>query len=259
MRPGPGVESPVRARRKSAADDGSPQQAASAGPTAFFLATESDVENRQGDDGKSEEMSNSVAEEAAVDVQDQATPKDSVFGVQSLADAMDEASAGQGEADRPQTPKSAENEGTEDVDDKMSPHLPPHPSIPGHMRARSTTVGSSIPLTPLQTMSPTTGSWSGVVPGTPNSVSLGSFRLSDADSQAGLEHEDGDGKSLGQSVFDSGPPELVMPSLALPDRRPFTERGKNMGRLRICVVGRKGMCRILLAFVNLVTNNSRCW
>ena len=32
-----------------------------------------------------------------------------------------------------------------------------------------------------------------------------------------------------------------MPSLTLPNRRPFTERGKRMGQLTVCVAGGKGM------------------
>jgi GTPase SAR1 family protein len=69
-------------------------------------------------------------------------------------------------------------------------------------------------------------------------MSLGSsIRLSD----------DGDAESTGRGAEDgshmlsSGAPELVMPSLAMPDRRPLTERGKKMGRLRVCVAGRKGV------------------
>ena len=36
-------------------------------------------------------------------------------------------------------------------------------------------------------------------------------------------------------------PQLVMPSIAMPARRPFTERGRRMGRLRVMVVGPKGV------------------
>lgn len=40
-----------------------------------------------------------------------------------------------------------------------------------------------------------------------------------------------------QSTDCSGAPQLVMPSLKMPSRRPFTENGKNMGRLKILVAG----------------------
>jgi hypothetical protein len=36
-------------------------------------------------------------------------------------------------------------------------------------------------------------------------------------------------------------PQLVMPSLAMPSRRPFTERGKQMGRLKVAVAGAHGV------------------
>jgi hypothetical protein len=38
----------------------------------------------------------------------------------------------------------------------------------------------------------------------------------------------------------SSMPQLVMPSIAVPARRPFTERGKRMGRLKVMVVGPDG-------------------
>ena len=259
MRPGPGVESPVRPRRKSATDEGSPQQAVSAGPTAFFLASESDVEIRDSEDGKSDKMNSSMVGEDAVDEKESGVAKDSIFGVQSLADALEDAFAAKSEDIRPQTQKTIEGM-TDDAHEATSAHAPAHPSIPGHMRTRSTTATSPTPLTPLQTMSPATGCWSGVLPSTPKSISLGSFRLSDTDSQAGQVDEDSGSKLFGHSSAGSGPPELVMPSLALPDRRPFTEKGKSMGRLRICVVGRKGMLNDLsTAMNNFDANTDRVW
>lgn len=89
------------------------------------------------------------------------------------------------------------------------------------------------PLTPTNESSPGTTGW---IPGTPKSMSLGSsIRLSDdGEESAGYRGEN-------SHLQSSGAPELVMPSLAMPDRRPFTERGKNMGRLKICVASRKGV------------------
>jgi GTPase SAR1 family protein len=92
-----------------------------------------------------------------------------------------------------------------------------------------------LPLTPTNASSPGTAGW---IHGTPKSMSLGSsIRLS----------EDGDVESTGNGadesnhLMSSGAPELVMPSLAMPARRPFTDRGKKMSRLRVCVAGRKGV------------------
>lgn len=36
-------------------------------------------------------------------------------------------------------------------------------------------------------------------------------------------------------------PQLVMPSIKMPSRRPFTEKGKNMGRLKVLIAGDSGI------------------
>ncbi|KAL3425231.1 heat shock protein [Phlyctema vagabunda] len=43
-------------------------------------------------------------------------------------------------------------------------------------------------------------------------------------------------------LMDSGSaPQLVMPSIRMPSRRPFTDRGKDMGRLKVLVAGDSGI------------------
>jgi len=43
-------------------------------------------------------------------------------------------------------------------------------------------------------------------------------------------------------------PQLVMPSINMPSRRPFTERGMEIGKLKILLAGSKGrLHRLLLA------------
>jgi hypothetical protein len=61
---------------------------------------------------------------------------------------------------------------------------------------------------------------------------------------------------LGEGVQDSHP-ELIMPSIKMPSRRPFTQRGKRLGRFKIMVAGRKGAyvstsdpCGVLTGFIN---------
>lgn len=61
-----------------------------------------------------------------------------------------------------------------------------------------------------------------------------------AASQAVLSSGEED-KDMGSDMIDSGSaPQLVMPSIKMPSRRPFTERGKNMGRLKVLVAGDSG-------------------
>ncbi len=87
---------------------------------------------------------------------------------------------------------------------------------------------------------------------TPNSVSLRSLRLSDdeysvddAGSQvltsSGEDEEEADETMLPDGAQTESLPQLVMPSISMPRRRPFTERGKNIGKLKIMVAGSKGM------------------
>ena len=61
----------------------------------------------------------------------------------------------------------------------------------------------------------------------------------DAVSQAIASSED-DEDVQPPAVQDSQP-ELIMPSIKMPSRRPFTNRGKRIGRFKILVAGHKGM------------------
>ncbi|KAK4889489.1 hypothetical protein LTR27_011750 [Elasticomyces elasticus] len=104
---------------------------------------------------------------------------------------------------------------------------------------------NSQPLTPLR-MSPQPES---AMPSTPRTGSPKSFRLSDEESSVVDEtgsqaihsssEEDEDIHARGSQ--DSSMPQLVMPSISVSARRPFTERGKRMGRLKVMVVGNKGV------------------
>lgn len=49
-------------------------------------------------------------------------------------------------------------------------------------------------------------------------------------------------KELPSGPVDTGSaPQLVMPSLQMPSRRPFTDKGKNMGRLKVLIAGDSGV------------------
>lgn len=114
--------------------------------------------------------------------------------------------------------------------------------------ARRNSISSSMnlsrPLTPLK-MSPRPES---AMPSTPRSGSPKSFRLSDEEqsiasdacSQA-IVSSDGDENEQDAEPKAESMPQLVMPSIALPIRRAFTERGRQMGRLKVMVVGPRGI------------------
>lgn len=46
---------------------------------------------------------------------------------------------------------------------------------------------------------------------------------------------------MDMDIEDGTVPQLIMPSLTVPSRRPFSEVGKSLGKLKIMVAGRTGM------------------
>jgi hypothetical protein len=107
---------------------------------------------------------------------------------------------------------------------------------------------SSTPLTPLNTDAPSTLPMSGI-PSTPSAISLQSLKLSDEESvmdesasQAIMSSGEEEGaETMTQQGSQSSFPQLVMPSIQMPSRRPFTTKGKAMGKLRVMVAGETGI------------------
>lgn len=101
---------------------------------------------------------------------------------------------------------------------------------------------SSIGMTPLLAMDSREPSF----PNSPKSMSSRSCARSDdeltqddSESQAIISSEDERDDTLPNEVQDSAP-QLIMPSIRMPSRRPFTDRGKQLGRFKILVAGSKG-------------------
>lgn len=101
---------------------------------------------------------------------------------------------------------------------------------------------NSQPLTPLR-LSPQPES---AMPSSPRSGSPKSFRLSDEEGSVADEtgsqalqssNDEDDDNAYVEKGKDSAMPQLVMPSIAMPTRRPFTEKGRRMGRVKVMVVG----------------------
>lgn len=112
------------------------------------------------------------------------------------------------------------------------------PSIRGH-----TPSSRQEPLTPLLIPSDTPS-----LSSSPKSTSTRSRRPSEADSAA----EDSGSQAILSSGDDEPEPEpslptgeaapqLIMPSIKMPSRRPFTERGKQIPNFKILVAGGKGL------------------
>jgi hypothetical protein len=96
----------------------------------------------------------------------------------------------------------------------------------------------SRPYTPLSYNSPAPESLLSS-PDSRRNSDTGSY-MDDVASQAIASSGDEE-RAVGPEMMDSGSaPQLVMPSIKMPSRRPFTERGKNMGRLKVMIAGDSG-------------------
>ena len=131
-------------------------------------------------------------------------------------------------------------------EDMLSAYSPSHKSsVNGESRNVSPSVArrrpsqeapTSHPVTPYYLDSPMLGS-------TPSF--LRSRRPSEVDfltdeSQAILSSGDEEVVKPPTTVAPDSSSQFVMPSIAMPTRRPFTEKGKSMGRLKIMVAGDSG-------------------
>jgi hypothetical protein len=99
----------------------------------------------------------------------------------------------------------------------------------------------STPLTPLLLPSRHTSA-----PSSPKSTSTRSLRKSDEDSiidETGSQAiaSSGEDELEAPSTLMDSAPQLIMPSIKMPSRRPFTQRGKGIGRFKILIAGNQGM------------------
>ncbi|KAI0481047.1 hypothetical protein GGR56DRAFT_302617 [Xylariaceae sp. FL0804] len=103
----------------------------------------------------------------------------------------------------------------------------------------------SRPMTPIMLGTSCTGS---VLSSRRNSLA-GSFS-----DHASISDEEPMMDSMASDMMDSGSaPQLVMPSIQMPSRRPFTEAGKNLGRLKVMLAGDSGSTYPVSALVFILT------
>ncbi|CAG8978518.1 hypothetical protein HYALB_00010061 [Hymenoscyphus albidus] len=106
---------------------------------------------------------------------------------------------------------------------------------PSHGRRLSQSTLSR-PYTPLSLGSPAPPSLLSC-PHSPGNSEDGSY-MDDLASQAVASS----GDEVGSGLMDSGSaPQFVMPSIKMPSRRPFTEKGKLMGKVKILIAGDSGV------------------
>lgn len=82
------------------------------------------------------------------------------------------------------------------------------------------------------------------LPSTPKSLSsYGPLKSDDDnlydDNNSQVITSSDDGAEGSHSLVQDSQPELIMPSIKMPSRRPFTTRGKRLGRFKILIAGRK--------------------
>ena len=236
MRPLLGGDSvPAQPGKQSSADaDGHPHGSSGGGPpTTFFMASESMIDSNQ---------------------TPTASVNDSSFGIRSLEEDPEAASARSSDGPeharnlansrRRSTIKSKVFSRDESID---SSRVCSTISSPGSSPSRPPQQNHNLedasqPLTPISFTSPTLGS---SIPSSPKSVSAQSFRHSDdgsADERNSQAIESsGDEDDGGRSPDENNSPQLIMPSILMPSRRPFTEKGKDLGKLKMLFAGGSGM------------------
>ena len=180
------------------------------------------------------------------------------FGVERLKDVLDGVSNTTLQDSKGQDPQSEEDLAKRDIDKQhsLSATSSPQDSPPTKQDSpsRRAPLGAALlrrlplPLDSPFLHSPGTDS---VPMSTPCSASMKSLRLSDDEasvdgtaSQAlASSPEDECDQQQYPEPTDHSPtdnaPQFVMPSVQMPSRRPFTERGKHLGRLNIMVAGKK--------------------
>ncbi|KAF7115123.1 hypothetical protein CNMCM5793_001357 [Aspergillus hiratsukae] len=201
-------------------------------------------------------------------LEDSDVSKECMYGVQSLEESVQEAtisssenildrsisdrrSSGSAVADlRSDINIDINEDGNEDENDADAPPLGRRRSTVRQFDTLRTEVSlqppsdraSSRPLTPLNPDEPSS------LPSSPKSVSNQSMKhlddisiTDDLSSHAvGSEDEGNDAREAPNSAGFDSTSQLIMPSIRMPSRRPFTDRGKTMGRFKVLVAGACG-------------------
>ena len=215
-------------------------------PTSFRMASESmlDMEKKEKEEGL---MTASEPEPCA----------DSTYGVKSLGESMvntppdaasdnheEEEEDGDDSHERRRRSTLKPNQATRESSSEgieTSTRIPTTNFSPTHPDglSRPQSMAHSLTSLSLDSQAPLSSP-----PSSPKSYSNRSFRPSDDESM-----DEGSQAVVSSSEDDAQPstdlresaPQLIMPSIKMPSRRPFTERGRDMGRLKILLAGDSGV------------------
>ena len=115
--------------------------------------------------------------------------------------------------------------------------LPPESAVRIYISPNVTHSSTSISLSSQGISSPLSSS--------AHSRDSSSLRTSDEEPQDGNNSQavasSDEDVPHGRPGMDDSVPQLIMPSIKMPSRRPFTEKGQSMGRLKIMTAGRRGL------------------
>lgn len=241
----PGGDTPPPHSTGSDDKDATPMPTAAQQMT-YFLASEEDIDS----------LESSAPHLTPHQLRSRGQSKHGMFGVESLETSVNSMTqdcdslhkslqrasmSGSRNMARPSSRKSEDSSIADSI--SSSSHSSPHASrdnSPADQR-RSTHIKNNISQTPTPLSLPSPPS--GNVPSFMNSRrnSAESLFTDDAISQAIISSEEEDKENMSSQIMDSGSmPQLIMPSIKMPSRRPFTDRGKNMGRLKVLIAGDSG-------------------
>lgn len=228
--------------RKDGAITDSPAPLLSNTPTTFRLATEQMIEGSAADHGSLGGCNDSTYGVQSLQDTICMSPQDATTEnvVQDDGEEVDDGQASRRRstlrAARPLGNKITEaiEQGPEGPTASLSQYLPSPPRSMSHSLT-SLSLDSQAPLSSL--------------PSSPKSYSNRSLRPSDeesiddaeAGSQAVVSSSEDDSEPLAEAQGSTL--QLIMPSITMPRRRPFTERGKYMGRLKVLIAGDTGTDR----------------
>ena len=206
--------SPIRSRKASLAEQTAPSnEPRNALPITFILRRGSDQHVQGSPEGKAQA---SPGYEATNGTSDLTASNTTIQGEHGLAELARRRSTIKG----PRLQSGRRNSTEDEI-----VHSPPP---------------DQTPLTPLLLPSRTTSA-----PSSPKSTSERSLRKSDEESigdETGSQAivSSGEEEPEPPSAMLDSAPQLIMPSIKMPSRRPFTQRGKTIGRLKILVAGNQG-------------------
>ncbi|KAJ5775919.1 uncharacterized protein N7511_000930 [Penicillium nucicola] len=176
--------------------------------------------------------------------------KEHMYGVQSLDETLCPAEFARSPRDLPADSLNHAADATDTTDDLES-HLARRRStlkpldagvLDSPEQTSSLSQIVSRPLTPLDLGNPDDPS---SLPSSPKSISNQSLRPLDEISITDEINSQAIGSGDEEDYGSSHPPpggasQLIMPSIKMPSRRPFTERGKTMGRFKVLLAGSPG-------------------